>query len=310
MISKLPDADDIALLRSVSDLDAHRLAQHLDQPLDADIRETLLTRLLAIAPVRRRSHRRPFLVVSLAATSVLATAAAGYASWLIEHPEQGTQVNCQLSSESWSQPDLDSEDPIAICAAEWRREAAQSVPRLAAYATDEGVVVRPEAWAVPVGYRRLPSGFRFDAAILELERTLSDQIHGLAATCLSAEDAKRQVQEQLRQAGLATWSVSQRGRPDGSSTCSTYYYLRSDKREVELGSEKAHEDAFTKQLQALPTCIDRDRARSEIDKAATSAGLAQDAYQISELDQVRSSCTRITMTIGGAYFVHLSGGAD
>lgn len=300
------------LLRLVDPVDVRRLATHLDQ----GTADALLVHLMASS--RRGWRRRPrrALVAAVALLVVIATSAAGYGAWLALHPEQNTGVGCQLSARAFSDTWVTG-DPVLDCQRVWRQELGEPVPELAAYVNDQGgIMVRPAAWAVPEGWRLLPEGFRLDAALLDLERTLGDQIHGLSETCLDAGAARVRAQRELARTGLSGWRISQRDHPDGRESCAVYYFVRPDRREVTLGSEEPMAATLpfhrmAARLRAASDCLERATAFAAIRAAGADAGLVEgvQGYQIVEIPDAAAgsgSCARVTMQVTGTITVQVS----
>ena len=300
------------LLRLVDPVDERRLAMHIDQ----GTADTLLVHLMASARPSWRGRSRRALVAAVALLVVMATSAAGYGAWLALRPEQNTGVGCQLEADAFSDTWITG-DPVLDCQRVWRQEYGDPVPRLAAYVTDEGgIMVRPAAWAVPAGWRLLPEGFRLDAALLDLERTLGDHIRGLPETCLDAGAARVRVLAELTRTGLNGWRISQRDEPDGRESCAVYYFVRPDRREVTLGSEKPATDKLpyremAARLRTAPDCLDREAALAATRAAGADAGLVEgvQGYQVLEIpDAIAGSgyCARITMQVAGSITIQLS----
>lgn len=166
----------------------------------------------APAPARPRRSRWLLPVVVLASA---ATAAAGWAAFRSD-PETSTAVACGDSIITSS-----TGDPIADCAALWRRENGTEPPPLVAYVgPGGGVHVLPEGETPPDGSTALTGAFRQDAAIIELEAELADVSRGLKSRCFGEADARALVEGQLRRLGLTGWRIkARRADPPAPERC-------------------------------------------------------------------------------------------
>jgi hypothetical protein len=154
-------------------------------------------------PLHRRGRR-------IAAGALLAgiLAAAG-ASVLgpTGNPAEITQIDC---GEGTTVANVTGE-PVRDCATLWQSIYHRPAPPLVAwvYETGGAVVVTP-AGHPPSGrgWRRLPSGWRADSAVLQLNMQLEDITTGIQArSCWSAPTATALVTSILRADGLRTWHV-------------------------------------------------------------------------------------------------------
>jgi hypothetical protein len=314
------------LVRATSRVDDAALASAVDPTLRDELLRYVYEQPApgaspAAHPGGRRTRHRA-LVWACGLTLVAATAAAGYGGWLLIHPEQNTSVWCELGDQpqAYSEPGVSSGDPVADCSEQWRRELGDPVPALAAFATETGaVVVRPVAWPVPEGWRALPEGFGLDPAVHEAERIFSDQIHGLADRCRDETDAERLVRSELTRLALPGWQIGWRrefdGSADGERLCGRFMGLDPDHREVILGAEPSAtadlpDQRMAEQLRGLSGCPDRDQALAAVRKAGAAAGIPEGpaGYTLQELSQPASPCARVTMAVGGAVTIQVSGG--
>lgn len=196
---------------------------------------------------RRRRRRQRWLAPVLIVASG-ATAAAGWAV-LRSDPKTSTAVACGDSIVGSS-----TGDPVADCAALWRRQKGTEPPVLVAYeGPGGGIHVLPEGETPPPGSKPLARSFRQETSIIELEAELGDVGRGLGSTCYSEADARGLVATQLRRLGLADWTITARteapgpvmtvpsaggGEPEGEpcpADGTTYMsVIRPDTQEVEL----------------------------------------------------------------------------
>ncbi len=102
-------------------------------------------------------------------------------------------------------------EPVRDCATLWPSIYHQPAPALSAWVYDTGgvvVVTRADQPPAGSGWRRLPVGWKANAAVLGLHLQLEDITTGLEAQrCWSASDASARVTSILRADGLASWHV-------------------------------------------------------------------------------------------------------
>jgi hypothetical protein len=309
----------------VNELDVlRRLRPPTEEPdpaLVADERNRLMALITRARPTdaepdRRLRRRRRSLVAVLVAASA-ATAAAG---WAVLQPEsETTAVACGDSIVSSS-----TGDPVADCAALWRREKGTEPPPLLAYVgPGGGVHVLPAGEEPREGFTPLDPSFRQDASVIELEAELADVSRGLPSACYSEAEARRIVQAQLQRLGLAEWSVEARpvdfeGLVGGSCPPAAYTLaiVHPDRETVELvagigGSpprelpvvELAHR--LTRQLVEGPEarCVTVEEAAAVARREAASLGLSEAAREVvlhvvTPTDPA-PTCARATTVVAG-----------
>ncbi len=153
---------------------------------------------------RRRRRRQRWLAPVVLVVSG-ATAAAGWAVFRPD-PRTLTSVSCGDSTIGSS-----TGDPVADCAALWRREKGTEPPALVAYeGPGGGIWVLPEGEEPPAGSKPLHQSFRQETAIIELQDELGDVARGLRSACHSEADARRLVTTQLERLGLTGWKITVR----------------------------------------------------------------------------------------------------
>ena len=153
----------------------------------------------------RRRRRRPRW---LAPTVLVISGATVAAGWAVFRPESRTltSVSCGDSTIGSS-----TGDPVADCAALWRREKGTEPPALVAYeGPGGGIWVLPVGEKPPAGSKPLGQAFRQETSIIELEDELGDVARGLQSACRTEADARRLVTTQLERLGLAGWRVTVR----------------------------------------------------------------------------------------------------
>jgi hypothetical protein len=110
-----------------------------------------------------------------------------------------------------------TDDPVRDCATRWPSLHHQPAPRLTAWVAETGgaVVVIRAGTPPPAGHwRRLPGGWRADAAVIQLNDQLQDITTGLAArSCWSAPAASALVDSILLTDGLSGWHVGVKLEP-------------------------------------------------------------------------------------------------
>ena len=91
----------------------------------------------------------------------------------------------------------------------------------------------PEGTEVPSDWRPLSPDFGQDPRLIELDAALQDVGSGLSSGCLTLPQARSLVVAALARLGLDRWSVaSERGRADGTHTCTAHYLDREGSRVV------------------------------------------------------------------------------
>jgi hypothetical protein len=270
------------------------------------------------SPVRPPDRRRRWLVPVVVAASV-ATAAAG---WAVLRPdaETTTAVACGDSIIPSS-----TGDPVADCAALWRREKGTEPPPLVAYVTSGGgVQVLPAGEEPPEGSEPLDPSFRQDASIIELEAELGDVSRGLPSGCLSEAEARRITSAQLRRLGFTGWTVTVRpvdaeAVTGGSCPPASYTtaIIHAERQQVELvaglGGPPPQDlpvvelaRRLTRQLVEGPEarCLTVDEAAALARREATSLSLSEAKREVvfhvvPPADPAQPTCARVTTVVGG-----------
>ena len=212
------------------------------------------------------------------------------------------------------------------CAAVWQEEFGEAPPELVAYVgTEGGIVVQPKAWPTPAGGKPLPEGFTFDSALLELDHSLQDYLHGLPSRCHSVAQARAMVEATSARLGLTGWKVEQRDDPDGVTSCAAFIAAEPEDKVVRLmadpnpGTIGERYQVMGAKLRKAPTCLSREEARSAVREAATEAGVPEGAvgYKVAEpfarsgnpptpaTGTSGSGCVHILMMVQGWIMVEL-----
>jgi hypothetical protein len=153
--------------------------------------------------LRHRVWRVPVGILLFGALAAAGTSVFGPTG----NPREITQIQCgQRGSSAFV-----TGEPLRDCASLWPSLYHRPAPRLFAWVADTGgVVVVTPADQPPAGHgwRRLPSGWKADAAVLGLNLQLGDISSGLEAhQCWSAAAASALVTSILRSDDLASWRV-------------------------------------------------------------------------------------------------------
>jgi len=266
-------------------------------------------------PQPRRRGRLP--VLAATATAVLLTAAAAWA--VLRDPATTTEVQCS------GHPAIDnsiidsvSGDPVADCAALWRRQVGEP-PELAAYQTPEGgVVVLPIDQSVPDSWMPLGGEFRQDSLLIELEAALDSLGGGLSAGCYQLPEAREIAAGHIERLGLSDWSItSERGEADGETTCTYFYLDRGTRRVVLIPLEGIAPPAdapyvvLAERLNTITTesCLTIEEAVQATLQEATNLGLNPEEPHLI-IHRVRdngASCARADVNVGGRIEVTVRG---
>jgi hypothetical protein len=312
------------LVRTLRRVDDSVLALGLDPALRDALAQTLTDE-----PRQRHSwrqaHRRLAVTLGVTGAMVVSTAAAyaGHEAWQRLHPDQAVTVACVDSQDDALQPlglsvPIGTGDPLADCAVVWKQQSGKSAPELAAYVGSNGtVMVQPKAWKTPADWEPLAEDFSLDTALLELDHSLQDHVHGLAAKCLSGADGDALAEQTLTRLGLDGWTVDQRDKPDGVKSCAGFVVADPEEKVVKLMGQKPSKasdvpfEAMAAELRKSQECLDHDQALAEVKRAAKVAGMPDgvEGYELSEPGSsshgAGSDCTRIVMIVGGSVMVEL-----
>ena len=277
-------------------------------------RDALMT-FIADGPAVHRP-RRWLLAAAILLTALVGAAAGGWA--LTRGTEETTEVGCALDRnlDSIAVIDASSGDPVADCAAEWRRRHGSAAPPLVAYDNAHGgVQVVPKGLSVPSEWRLLPEGFRQDARLVELDAALGDLGSGLNASCLTLPAARALAVAELARLRLDSWSVaSERGRADGARTC-TQHYLDRERRRVVLiplpGAPRpdAPYAILARRLAAATKsdCLTVESALTRARAEASALGLDKPAGATVFHVVYGTGCARVTVNVGGRVEVTIRG---
>jgi hypothetical protein len=295
-----------------------RLRPSADEPHPALVAEERDRLMVLIARERTKGRRRHRSLVAALVVASAATAAAGWAV-LRPDPETTTSMACGDSIIPSA-----TGDPVADCAAVWRRENGTEPPPLVAYlGPGGGVHVLPAGEEPPAGYTPLEPAFRQDASLIELAAELADVSRGLPSRCFSEAEARTVVHAQLRRLGLSGWTVV--NRPvDGAAvrgTCPPPSYttaiVHPERQQVELVAglggpppeglpvvELARR--LTRQVVEGPDarCLSVDEAADLARREAVGLGLSEAQREVvfhvvPPTDPDQPACARVTTVVGG-----------
>lgn len=153
--------------------------------------------------LRRRGWRIAAGVLLVGVLAAAATSVFGPSG----NPREITQIECGQRGSS----QFVTGEPLRDCATLWPSLYHHTAPALAAWVADTGgvVLVTPANQAPPgEDWRRLPKGWRADAALLLLNAQLEDITTGIEAhACWSAPAARALVRSTLRADRLSSWQV-------------------------------------------------------------------------------------------------------
>jgi hypothetical protein len=160
--------------------------------------------------------RRP-LVLAVAVLVAIGTATV---AWAITRggARETTSIDCVIAGVDTG-IDATSGNPAADCAAEWQRERGTPAPALTAYANSYGgVTVQPRSEKPLAGSRTLRTQ---DVALIELQESLDDYLHGLNSNCLTSSQATAFTRQQLDSLGFVGWTVTVRSARSSESPAHT-----------------------------------------------------------------------------------------
>lgn len=264
---------------------------------------------------RQPATRRRRLVLAVAVIVLLVTATA--ATWVVLSrgpARETTSVECLINGVDTIIPST-SGNPAHDCAVEWKRELGTAAPDLVAYNnTFGGVTVLPRSKTPPAGWKTIKSQ---DVALIELQDSLDDAIHGLNSSCLSSASATKFAEAKLTQFGFTGWTVSVRDpqTADAPGNCTSIEIIDPVGHSVTLVaggglsaggvSLKLAEklQPITQSCKSLPAAVASVRA------AASSLGLSEDArgYDLNTTTDNSMRCASIYETVGGTIFLTVRG---
>lgn len=308
--------DDVRRLPLVTDEQVHHLA-------DPQAKQALFEEITAQpadsgaeAPSSHRGGVPRRSMVLAAALACLSLAAVG---WAVYHSvAETTEVACHLGENDVAHVDAVTGNPVADCAAVWRRQTGSEPPPLAAYANGRGgVAVIPEDASVPGGWRELEAGVAQDPRVAELRAALGDYIDGLKADCHPLDSARTVATRELDRLGLNQWQVvAERGAADGENTC-TFFVLNSPEQQVVLlpldrtpnTGDAAYKALATKLGQALnQECLSLEDAAARTRKLAADVGIDPDkGLVVDQASDETTRCARADVNPGGRATVTIRG---
>jgi hypothetical protein len=263
-------------------------------------------------PMARR--RRLVLALAVLALTAIATAATWVAISRNAPARETTSVECVINGVDTIIPST-SGDPAHDCAVEWKRELGKAGPRLVAYDNGfGGITVLPHTQTPPAGYKRLASQ---EVALIELQTSLDDVIHGLNSSCLDPASATSLAKAKLRQFGFVGWTVSVRDPQSAAAPgmCTSIDIVDPVARSITLagvgglsagGSALKLADKLrplTRSCESLPAAVSSVRA------TASSLGLSESArgYDLNAVTDKSLRCAAIYETVGGTIFLTVRG---
>lgn len=275
----------------------------------AQLVEAIESEQVGYSRTRREARTRRRITLMTAVLISLLTVGAAWA--LSRQPEQTTRILCPENMVIAAV----SGDPIADCAAALRGVGIEP-PRMVAFTNKAGAVTVQEAGEeVGKNLQPLDDDFRQDTAIIELEAILNDVAVGLEADCYTTDEAMPVVESAIDRVGLE-WSIDVIREADGEATCA-YGFLQPETSTVGVTSIEAglpwdEEPPWIelgRQLnEALDTeCLNLAEAASVVERLADELDMEEMMSSVTKTPDDRASCTRATVTVGGAVFVDLRG---
>lgn len=273
----------------------------------------------------RPSRRRRRWAIPIAATAVLASAAAG---WAAVRGDSSTSTSLQCPGNTYVQAVIG--DPVADCADVWRDINGTEPPPMTAYDNGEGgVAVLLEGEAVPDGYVALEPGPYQDTTLIELTAALGDSGSGLTSNCFDEAGARELVQRELTRLGLSDWTVTvdENRPPTGAASCA-YFIAQPDQRQVQLigmgpaPSQPSPYHLFASELddRLNAECVGLDAAADITRSLASATDVSSYTdYEFSEesgllnihtIEDPSATCARADVNVGGAVEVTLRGPAS
>ena len=265
------------------------------------------------------SGRRVRLPVFVGVTLVLAGSAIG---WAITTTSARDTVSVQcLSARGDTIIPAVSGDPVADCAAQWRRDTGSEPPPLVAYDNGHGgITVAPADRPALPGASPLPDGTTQNVAIVQVQRSLDDLVGGLNSGCFDNPTAVEMTTGILARFGMQDWTVEPAPPADlsGSSKerCVDTTILDPAARTVSLralGGAMPADAPYSKlaaRLRSLSTeCMPLDAMTERVGSILDELGVPRNEVQLTEIREPDAACTTVTETVGGAIFLVLRGPA-
>lgn len=326
-LTLLRDADPAGQIQRYDQAHTRALLDRITQAAPAPPRSPAGSRH---ATRRRRLHRSA--AGALAAAVLTSGAGVAYA---VFHHSAGSALDLACAAgttlqqfqhgggvDSYSA--ISSGDPVADCAADYRRQD-MTPPPLRGYTTGASYIsVVPAAWPVPASWQPLPATFRTDTARLELAERLGDIVAGPQSHCQSTETVRTYVRRQLADLGLTGWTVTtldNANRADGVSWCALAFTDGSDNRTVDIQGLPGPAEGqappttpFGRLLQNLRRdvdgrCLTLPAAQHASRQAVTDAGLSAQDAQITAFTDPAVRCTRVYLPEAGDVEITLQGPA-
>lgn len=287
-------------------------------------------------PGRRRRKRRR--IAPIAAIAVVLAGATGTA-WAVLGNRNSAETTT-LSCPSPAGPHADevdedaqtiipavSGDPVVDCTAHWRTMTSAEPPKMKAYDNGRGgVVVLAADAAAPKQYRALAPGEYQHADAATLQRNLDDVAVGLEARCYDLDGAKKLTDSMLDALGMKGWKVEQAhpGRAaDGKRNCASAGVDAATRTVMILGAGPGRIGtpyrSFAEQLHRTldSSCLGIDQAEARVQTIAsrTTVDVNGQRYKlidphgvsITKVPSPDTSCTSVTVTVGGGVSVTLEG---
>jgi len=300
--------------------------------VDPERASALLDRAVMSGAPPRWPRRRPH-VVGAAVGAVLLVGGGGAAYAVFSQPAStslglacaaGTaqQDFERAGGELTSFMDVRSGDPVADCAAEYERING-GVPPLVAYSTGRShLSVVPADWPVPPHWQPLATGFRNDAARLELRQRLGDVLDGPQAQCRTADAVQDMVERDLAELGLAGWTVerlAQAERADGQDWCALAFVDDTGLPRVQVqglpgpaNGQLPADEPFRKLVHTLRSevtgrCLMLPAAGQAVEQAVRAAGFDLRDARITSIEDPDATCTRVDVPLSGRVEVSLRG---
>jgi hypothetical protein len=252
---------------------------------------------------------------------VLAGSAIG---WAITTTTARDTVNVQCLSEGGDTiiPAVTG-DPVADCAAQWRRDTGSEPPPLVAYDNGHGgITVAPADRPALPGASPLPDGATQNVAIVQVQRSLDDLVGGLNSGCFDNPTAIEMTTGILARFGMQDWTVDPAPPADLSDSsaepCVGTAILDPAARTVSLralGGAMPSDTQYSKlasrlrslSTECMPLDVMADRVGSILDELGISE--AGNEVQLTEIPENDAPCATVTETVGGSIFLVLRGPA-
>jgi hypothetical protein len=271
----------------------------------------------------RAAGRRLRLPVLVGVALVLAGTAIG---WAITATSARDTVSVQcLSAGGDTIIPAVTGDPVADCAAQWRRDTGSEPPPLVAYDNGHGgITVAPADRPALPGATPLPDGATQNEAIVQVQRSLDDLVGGLNSGCFDNPTAVEMTTGILARFGMQDWTVNPAPPADlsGSSgsqePCVYTVILDPATRTVTLralGGALPADAPYSKlaaRLRSLSTeCMPLDAMTERVGAILDELGISEARHEVerTEIPEHDAPCTTVTETVGGSIFLVLRGPA-